>query len=186
MFVRLVMNVRGLSAAALVFLVLTLAACGGATTPPADDGGDGDAEQTQDVGENGGDEGGDDEPATADICNLVSDEEIEEIAGQAVTESSGETSCDWTLSENNLITVRYEGSYDAGCEIAREYVCEEEVEQVSGVGDEAIWCPDVSVLYFNTAGQSLAVQLVLFGEDPLERPERDVATDLAELVVDRL
>ncbi len=187
MFARLEMNLRGLSAAALVFLVLTLAACGGAATPPADDGGDGGAEQTQGAGGDGDEDGGggdDGDPTTANLCEVVSEDEIGEIAGQEVTETAeGETNCDWTLSQNNLITVRYEGTHDAGFEIGRQ-VCDE-VEEVSGVGDEAIWCPGVSVLYFNTGGRTIAVQLVLFG-DPVDRTELEIATEIAELLVDRL
>ena len=129
--------------------------------------------------------GGDDGAATnADLCELVTEEQVAEISGGEVTKSaSGEGECDWTIGDTDVINLRYEGSYDPGLDVA-EQICDDE-EAVSGVGEEAVWCPGISVLYFNTGGRSLAVQLVYILEEP-DRPEKDIAVEIAQAALEGL
>ncbi len=52
---------------------------------------------------------------------------------------------------------------------------------VSGVGDEAIWCASVGLLYFNHRGRAMWVSLNLL--DAGEDREVDVAVDIARAAV---
>lgn len=168
---------------AVILALLAVTACQSPTTAPVDPNGGGD-QNGEDQG--GGDDGGNGgDGATVDLCEVVTEEQIEEASEAEVTETeSGEDgSCDWTIGEGSLINLRYEGSYDTSLSVARQ-ICDEE-EDVSGVGDEALWCPGVSVLYFNKSGQSFAVQLVYVLEEPA-REERDIATDIAEIAASGL
>ena len=166
---------------AVILALLAITACQSPTTAPVDPNGGGDQNGENQGGGDDGDDGGDggDGP-NADLCEVVTEEQIEEASEAEVTETeSGEDgSCDWTIGEGSLINLRYEGSFDTSLSIARQ-ICDDE-EDVSGIGDEALWCPGVSVLYFNKGDRSLAVQLVYVLEEPA-RDERDIATDIAEI-----
>jgi hypothetical protein len=161
-------------ALALLIIGIALAGCAGQTaatpTPAAEDGGG--------AGDGGG--GG----PTSDLCSILPPDDVAEIAGAEVTESTdNETDCDYTVGEADLINVRYESSFDPNLETAR-LICDD-AEDVSGIGDEAIWCPGIDVLYFNKDNQSLAVQLVFILTDPSREP-KDIATDIARRVADAL
>jgi hypothetical protein len=135
------------------------------------------------AGDTGGDTGGGGGDGSQ-LCSTISAEEVGEIVGGPVTATeTAETDCDYTLAETDLINVRYESSFDANLETAR-LICDDG-EEVSGVGDMALWCPGVSVLYFNKGDRSLAVQLVLLTAE-LERSEKDIATEIARRVADSL
>jgi hypothetical protein len=156
---------------------LVLAGCAGQqpaaeATPAPEEGGGG--------GEGGGEQGG----PTSDLCSILSPEEVAEIAGDEVTDTvDSQTDCDYTIGEADLINVRYEGAFDPNLETAR-IICEDP-EEVSGIGDQALWCPDINVLYFNKDNQSLAVQLVFILTDPSRAP-KEIASDIARLVADEL
>lgn len=173
---------------ALLLVALVATACTGApagnagnvATPQATE--DVSPDETQDGDDQGGDDSGGDASDQA-LCDLISEQEIADASGSEVTEIEAGGGCNWTVGEGNLINLRYEGSHDPGFEIARQ-ICDE-FEDVSGVGDEALWCSDLNVLYFNTGGTSLAVQLVYVLDEPA-RPPLDIATDVAELAADRL
>lgn len=162
---------------ALVLLIIGLAlvGCAGqqgvAATPAPEQGGGGD-----------GDGGG--SGATSDLCAILSADEVAEIAGAEVTDTTdNQTDCDYTVGEADLINVRYEGAFDPNLETAR-IICDNP-EEISGIGDQALWCPDINVLYFNKDDQSLAVQLVFILTDPARSP-KDIASDVARLVADEL
>ena len=170
---------RLVAVAGFIGLLLT-AACSSPTVPgnagDGGDGGQGGQQTTAQGGDTGGDAGGD---ANVELCTLVSEDQIAEITGNEVTDAaSGESGdCTWTIGDTDAINLRYESSYDAGLAIA-EQVCDED-EPVTGVGDEALWCPGISVLYFNTGNRSLAVQLIYILEEP-GRPEMDIAVEIAQ------
>ena len=48
---------------------------------------------------------------------------------------------------------------------------------MSGVGDQALWCPNFKVLFFNKGDRSLAVQMLYILSEPA-RELKDIATDL--------
>jgi hypothetical protein len=132
----------------------------------------------------GGSEGDGGSGGGGELCSILADADVEEITGADVTEGDmSEGDCNYTLNEGELLNVRYESSFDPGLETAR-MICDN-AEEISGIGDEAIWCPDVNVLYFNKGGQSLAVQLVYILTDP-SRPERDIASDVARRIAEGL
>lgn len=156
--------------------MLALSACGGqpGAAAPDDNAGGGDAGGNQ--GGNGGGGG--------ELCSIVSEGEIGQIAGGSVTTTElTDTDCSYTLDETELVNVRYESSYDPNLETAR-LICDD-AEDVSGVGDMALWCPGLNVLYFNKGSSSLAVQLVYVMDEP-SRPEKDIATDIARRIADGL
>jgi len=162
---------------ALLVMTLVLAGCAGqqtavdATPVPAEDGaGDG----------GGGDAGG----PTSDLCSILSADDVAEIAGAEVTDTADNgTDCDYTIGEGDLVNVRYESGFDSNLETAR-LICDD-AEEVSGIGDEALWCPNIDVLYFNKNNQSLAVQLVMILSDPTREP-KEIAQDIARRVADGL
>jgi hypothetical protein len=158
-------------APALLIIGIALAGCAGqtaATPAPAENGG----------GAGGGGGGG---GPTSDLCSVLSPDDVAEIAGAEVTDSTdNQTDCDYTVGEADLINVRYESSFDPNLETAR-LICDD-AEDVSGIGDEAIWCPGIDVLYFNKDDQSLAVQLVFILTDPSREP-KEIASDIARRVV---
>ena len=107
-----------------------------------------------------------------------------DIAGVEVTETEFVADdCNFTVNETGLINVRYESSFDQDLQTAT-IICDDG-EDVSGVGDQAMWCPSINVLYFNKGDRSLAVQLVLLVEAP-ERSPKDIATELGREVADGL
>ena len=173
-----------LAAVPILTAVLLLAACGGAPAAPGGGGGGGGGGATSGGGGGAGGDDGGNVDTSVDLCEIVTGDEIEEISGSEVTNTeSSDGQCDYTVGESDLINLRYQGSFDSGLEIARQ-VCDGP-EDVSGVGDEAIWCPEVSALYFNDGGRSLAVQLVYILEEP-SGDEREIATEIAELAASRL
>jgi hypothetical protein len=152
--------------------ILALAACSSAQ-PGGDtaDGGD------TDSGDAGGGGGG-------DLCSILSEDEVADIAGVEVTETEFVSEdCNFTVDETSLINVRYESAFDQDLQTAT-IICDNG-EDVSGVGDQALWCPDINVLYFNKGDRSLAVQLVFLMEEP-PRPFKDIATDLGRELADGL
>jgi hypothetical protein len=161
---------------ALLVVGLLLAGCAGQTgtaATPAPEQGDG-------AEEDGGDGGG----PTSDLCSILSADEVAEIAGAEVTDTTdNQTDCDYTVGEADLINVRYESAFDPDLETAR-MICDS-AEEVSGIGDQALWCPDINVLYFNKGDQSLAVQLVFILTDPSRSP-KEIASDVARLIAEEL
>jgi hypothetical protein len=165
---------RGLTFALLV-IALVLAGCASqqtavdATPVPAEDG-----------------DGGGDAAAgpTSDLCSILSSDDVAEIAGGEVTDTTDNgTDCDYTIGEGDLVNVRYESGFDPNLETAR-LICDD-AEEVSGIGDEALWCPNIDVLYFNKDNQSLAVQLVMILSDPAREP-KEIAQDIARRIADGL
>lgn len=142
----------------------------GATTPP--DGGG---------GNQGGNQGG---GAGGDLCSILTEDEVAELAGGDVTNSeSSAGDCNFTVNEYELINVRYESQFDPNLETAH-LICDDG-EEVSGVGDRALWCPSVNVLYFNKGDRTLAVQLVFITTDPA-RDQKDIASDIARRIAEGL
>lgn len=143
------------------------------------------AQQGTTVGDNdgGGDAGGVVTGAGGALCSILTEEDISQIAGADVTASElTEDDCDFTIDETSLINVRYESAFDPGLETAR-MICDD-AEDVE-VGDDAIWCPGISVLYFNKGDRSVAVQLVFLTDDaPSE--EREIAEEIARRIADGL
>lgn len=173
-----------------VIALLVASACTAAPASPTPAGGDGGAEATEEgnggaeATEDGDDDGGEGGEGAGEVCDIISEAEIEGITETDVTETvTTSNSCNWTIGEFSVIDVRDEGTFDDSLEVHRQ-ICEDE-EDVSGVGEEAIWCEGITLLYFNDGGRTMAVQLVLF-EGELERDPLEVATDIAQLVVDRL
>lgn len=143
------------------------------------------AQQGTTVDDNtGGDDVGDVvSGAGGELCSILTEQDITEIAGAEVTASDlSEGDCDFTIEETSLINVRYESSFDPNLETAR-MICDD-AEEISGIGDQAIWCPGVSVLYFNKGDRSVAVQLVFLTDAPNEA--KDVATEIARRIADGL
>lgn len=154
--------------------MFVLAACGGQPAAPAVDDNTGGGDAGADTGGGGG----------ADLCGILSGDEIGDIAGANVTATEpADGECSYTLDETELINVRYESSFDPNLETAR-LICDD-AEEVSGVGDMALWCPGLNVLYFNKGNSSLAVQLVYVLSEP-SRAQKDIATDIARRVADSL
>lgn len=160
---------------AALLATMTVAACAspqqGTTTAATENAGDGDA---------GGNTGG----GGGELCSILSEDEVATIAGSAVTSAElTDGDCDYTIEEADLINVRYESSFDANLEAAR-MVCEDS-EDLSGIGDQALWCPGLNVLYFNKGDRSVAVQLVYILSDP-PRELKEIATDLATEIANGL
>lgn len=129
----------------------------------------------------GGDTGG---GGGGDLCSILSEDEVADIAGVDVTETEFVTDdCNYTVDETSLINVRYESAFMENLRTAT-IICDNG-EDVSGVGDQALWCPDINVLYFNKGDRSAAVQLVFLMEEP-PRPFKDIATDIGRQVADGL
>jgi hypothetical protein len=135
------------------------------------------------------DDGGADDPgevvtgAGGELCSILTEQDITTIAGAEVTSSElAEGDCNFTIDETSLINVRYESAFDPNLETARS-ICDD-AEEISGVGDQAIWCPGVSVLYFNKGDRSVAVQLVFLTDAP--REAKDVASEIARRISDGL
>ena len=157
-------------------VMFVLAACGGQPGAAAPDDNAG--------GDQGGDAGGGQGGDGGRLCTILSEGEIGDIAGATVTTAeSTDTDCSYTLDDTELVNVRYESSYDPNLETAR-LICDD-AEDVSGVGDMALWCPGLNVLYFNEGNSSLAVQLVYVLTEP-SRAQKDIATDIARRVADGL
>lgn len=158
-----------------LLLAMILAACGQTQAPATNGGADTEAGAG---GDTGGDTGG-----GGDLCSILSEGDVGSIAGTDVTETSfTEDGCDFTVGEFSLVNVRYESSFDPNLETAR-LVCDDEVD-VSGVGDQAIWCPGLNVLFFNRGGDSLAVQLVFL--DDVERDNQQIAEEIARRIAEGL
>jgi hypothetical protein len=159
----------------LAALTAALAIAGCSSAQPG--GGDTDGDGGDDGGNGGGGGGG-------DLCSTLSEDEVAEITGADVTETEFVTDdCNFTVEETSLVNVRYESSFDQDLQTAN-IICDNG-EDVSGVGDRALWCPDINVLYFNKGDRSLAVQLVFLMEEP-PRPFKDIAVDLGREVADGL
>ncbi len=141
------------------------------------------AQQGTTVDNGGGDDPGDVVAgAGGELCSILTEQDITTIAGAEVTSSElNEGDCNFTIEETSLINVRYESSFDPNLETAR-LICDD-AEDVE-VGDDAIWCPGVSVLYFNKGDRSVAVQLVFLTDAPNEA--KDVATEIARRIADGL
>lgn len=140
-------------------------------------------------GTTAGNDSGEDDPADVvagaggELCSILTEQDVTQIAGADVTASEfSDGDCDFTIEETSLINVRYESSFDPNLETAR-LICDDS-EDISGVGDQAIWCPGVSVLYFNKGDRSVAVQLVFLTDAPNEAKE--VATEIARRIADGL
>lgn len=158
-------------------LVSSLAFAGCAAQQPA-------IESTPAAAEGAGGDAADAGGPTSDLCSILSSDDIAEIAGAEVTDTTeNRTDCDYTLGDGDLVNVRYESGFDPDLETAR-LICED-AEEVSGIGDEALWCPNVDVLYFNKDNQSLAVQLVMILSDPTLEP-KEIAQDIARRIADGL
>jgi hypothetical protein len=142
------------------------------------------AQQGTTVDNAGGDDPGDVVAgAGGELCSILTEQDITTIAGADVTSSElNEGDCNFTIEETSLINVRYESSFDPNLETAR-LICDDS-EDISGIGDQAIWCPGVSVLYFNKGDRSVAVQLVFLTDAPNEA--KDVATEIARRIADGL
>ena len=155
-------------------LTAALAITGCSSAQP-DGGGTADGGDTDGGGNGGG--GG-------DLCSTLTEDEVADIAGVEVTETEFVSDdCNFTVNETGLINVRYESSFDQDLQTAN-LICDTG-EDVSGVGDRALWCPDINVLYFNKGDRSLAVQLVFLVETP-DRSPKDIATELGRQVADGL
>ena len=168
---------RSLWLTALV-TTLVLAGCSGAqpgstaVAESSDGGGD-------DDGGNGAAPG-----AGGELCALLTEEEVAAIAGADVTASEFvDGDCDYTIGDADSINVRYESSFDPNLETAR-LICEGS-EDVSGVGDQALWCPNFNVLFFNKGDKSLAVQMLYMLSEPA-RELKDIATDIGTAVANGL
>ena len=158
----------------LAALTAALAITGCSSAQP-DGGGTADGGDTDGGGNGGG--GG-------DLCSTLTEDEVADIAGVEVTETEFVSDdCNFTVDETGLINVRYESSFDQYLQTAN-IICDNG-EDVSGVGDRALWCPDINVLYFNKGDRSLAVQLVFVLEAP-DRSPKDIATELGRQVADGL
>lgn len=153
--------------------VLAIAGCGGQQAGTDVDDNAGDADSGEAVSGAGG-----------ALCSILTEQDITQIAGGEVTASDlrGD-SCDFTIEETSLVNIRYESQFDPNLETAR-MICDDG-EDVSGIGDQAIWCPSVNVLYFNKGDHSVAVQLVYVMDDP-GREQKDIASDIARRVADGL
>lgn len=121
--------------------------------------------------------------AAGDVCELVTETEIADATGRAVTDMvAAEDNCTWTIGEFDTINLRVESRNDP--ELQGPHVAFPEGEDVSGLGDRAYWVEDVSVLYFVRGGIAYAVQLVVFSEE-LDSP-RAVAESIARFALARL
>lgn len=132
-----------------------------------------------DTSDGGGDDGGTDVAPGGGgaLCSILTEEEVASIAGVDVTATDFEEGdCDYTIGDADNINLRFESSFDPNLEVAR-LICDG-FEDVSGVGDQAIWCPNLNVLFFNKGDKSLAVQLIYMLAEP-SRELKDIATDLA-------
>lgn len=103
--------------------------------------------------------------------------------GEVTTTDFSDGDCSYTIGEGDLVNVRYESSFDPNLETAR-LICDDG-EDVSGIGDKAIWCPSINVLYFNKGDRSMAVQLVFMMSEP-DRELKDIASDIGSRVADGL
>ena len=166
-------NLRRAIWLAALTAALAIAGCS-AAQPGGGDTGGGDTD-----GGDGGNGGG-----GGDLCSTLTEDEVADIAGVEVTETEFVSDdCNFTVNETGLINVRYESAFDQDLQTAN-IICDNG-EDVSGVGDRALWCPDINVLYFNKGDRSLAVQLVFMVEAP-DRSPKDIATELGRQVADGL
>ncbi len=136
------------------------------------------------VGDDGGgdDAGGVVTGAGGELCSILSEQDISQIAGAEVTSTDfTEGSCSFTIDEASLVNVRYESAFDPGLTTSR-IVCDD-AEDVE-IADDAIWCPNISVLFFNKGDSTVAVQLVFLTDATNEA--KDVASEIAHRIADGL
>lgn len=118
------------------------------------------------------------DPALTGLCEVIAADEVAAITGGEVTatEARDGGECAYTIGESDLVSLRYEPALRSGVAPAREFCAD--AEDVPGVGDEALWCPALSLLYVRAGEMGLAVQLSFILDAP-ERAEREIAVDVA-------
>lgn len=132
----------------------------------------------------GGGTGGGGGGGGGDLCSILGEGEVAELVGGAVTTSElSDDNCNYTIEETSLVNVRYESAFDPN--LATAHMICDDGEEISGIGDQALWCPSINVLYFNKGDRSVAVQLVFIMDDP-SRELKDIASDIARRIADGL
>jgi len=155
---------------------IAIAGCSAQPGAPGADDNSGGGDAGGDTGGGGGGGG--------ELCSTVREDEVADLSGGEVsTTELSDGDCSYTIGEGDLVNVRYESSFDPNLETAR-MICDDG-EDVSGIGDQAIWCPSINVLYFNKGDRSVAVQLVFMMSEP-DRELKDIASDIGSRVADGL
>lgn len=143
---------------ALMATATLFAACSGGTPAASTGGGGGGASAQASSGTGGGAAG------TADMCKLVSADEVGAATNDKVTTTEGDArSCTWTLSKLNAVNLRIES--DDASDFKGQKILFADGRDISGLGDRAFWGPSLAVLYAVYHGKTYAVQLVLFAND---------------------
>lgn len=191
-------NPRPMAASAAVLALLMLAGCGASTSSPT---ADSDSSSQTDAPEDASEttapaDGGDDEGSATDgydLCEAVTEDEVSEITGAEVTDSTfadldGVLSCnyntvDTAVAGTTLATsasgIDPRSMYDA-------YRDAEGVEEISGLGDGAVMTgdEDFPILMVLANGNLYSLSVLA---DNLDGPgKREATIEMARRSIDRL
>jgi len=194
----------------LIALALAFAACGGddddgggggddggsaSTATATGDSGDGDddddgaeetPEDTEDAGGDDDDSGDDDDDgSSAGACEYLTEDEAAAALGDDVSEVvADETGCSWTSDSFSTLVLSVSDLGDSAEESFDGLRRAFEEEDVDGLGDEAMWIPDLQQIHVREGGTYILIGIFLTSQDPDE--QKSTAQDVAEKVLGRV
>lgn len=177
-------------------LIVALAACSSPAAPPADEGGqptpasETDAGGGGDTGDtDGGGDGGD--ASGYDLCEAITEEEVSEVTGTEVTESTsadmeGVLSCNYNAADGPVAGTTLTTSA-SGVDPQQMFDANRaEFEEVPGLGDGAVMAGDENFPILMVLVDGNLYSLSVLAENLDGQAKQEATIELARLSLDRL